>query len=106
MSELTAALLTLTGLWLLCRCARSILLTPLRPGQELRLTVRIDASGKAARLAETVEHLCFLRCAGALPAEIVIADEGMNEEARLAAARLAESTNGVRLWTREKNRNS
>lgn len=106
MSEFVPALLTLLGLGIICRSARKALLTPLHPGEDLRLSLRVSAKGEAEKLAETVDALCFLRSAGALPAEIVIVDEGMNGEARRAAARLAVGTNGVRLWTREKNRNS
>lgn len=106
MSELIPALLTLLGLGLICRSARKALLTPLHPGADLHISVHLGAGGDAEKLTETLDALCFLRSAGALPAEIVIVDEGMNEEARRAAARLADGTNGVRLWTREKKGNS
>ena len=98
--------LTLLGVWLLCRGARCALLTPLRLGGHIRLSVLLRVDGEAPELKEAVDTLAFLRWKGVLPGEIVLRDDGMDERTRLQAEKLAGEVRGVKLWKRETSSNS
>ena len=104
--KLSAAALTQLGVWLLCRGARCALLTPLRLGGHIRLSVLLRVDGEAPELKEAVDTLAFLRWKGVLPGEIVLRDDGMDERTRLQAEKLAGEVRGVKLWKRETSSNS
>ena len=70
---------------------KGILLTPVKPGRNVRLRILITVSGAAPSLEQTVDALLWLRANGTLPAEICIADRGMDAETAEQAAALAKT---------------
>ena len=74
---------------LLVWAVRGLMLTPVRPGTNTRLTVRLDISGGDASLESAVSALEWLSANGTLPCGIEIGDLGM-DEATLAVAETLE----------------
>ena len=79
------AALVLLLIWAL----RGLMLTPVRPGSNTSLTVRLDISGAEPCLEGTVAALEWLEANGTLPCRIELRDLGMDENTRLLAEALA-----------------
>ena len=79
-----SALLALV-IWLL----RGHMLTPVRAGEDLRLTVVVEVSGSGEGLEAAVRAIAWLRENGTLPCEIEIRGSGLSEAARETAEALA-----------------
>ena len=77
-------------LFLLCWLLRGVLLTPVKPGKNVRLKLLLVASGPAQELEQTVDALLWLRANGTLPGEIIIADRSMDGETSEIIAALAK----------------
>ena len=75
-----SALLALV-IWLL----RGHMLTPVRAGEDLRLTVVVEVSGSGEGLEAAVRAIAWLRENGTLPCEIEIRGSGLSEAARETA---------------------
>lgn len=81
------ALLTFT--WYL----KSLLLRPLKPGNNIGIHISIRARGSAPELENTVRTLVWLSVNGTIPADIEIVDLGMDEDTLAAAYALAGDNN-------------
>lgn len=86
---------------ILCWYLRGVMLTPVRRGRNQDITMHIKVSGPAPELEETVDGLLWLLSDGVLPGRIILEDQGMDEETREIARRLAECNRKVALWTKE-----
>lgn len=86
------------GIWLL----RGVLLTPVVHGRNQRMTVEITVSGSSPELENTVNGLLWLAENGTLRADIVITNNGMDEDTRKAAGLLAKTNErvSVKEWGR------
>ena len=71
---------------LLVYLARAALLTPVHIGKNSKLEVCVTVSGPAPELENTVNGILWLIESGAISADITIADAGMDDETRQAAA--------------------
>ncbi len=80
------ALVIVLFFWLL----RGVMLTPVRAGRGVEISITISAAGEAPSLEETVDGVCWLVQNGTLPARLVLRDEGMTAEARARAELLAK----------------
>lgn len=72
-------------LWLL----RGVMLTPVRKGENQAITLVLRVTGRAKELEHTVDGLVWLIQNGTIPAELILLDDGMDEETRNAAELLA-----------------
>lgn len=77
--------------WLL----RGMLLMPLVKGKHTKITVVVKVQGFEPCLEQTISGLCWLGSNGTLPGNIVIVDDGMDEETRSVAQHLCRHQNGV-----------
>lgn len=77
--------------WLL----RGMLLMPLKKGKHTDLTVVVKVRDFEPNLEQTVTGLGWLESNGTLPANIVIMDDGMDEETLKVAQRLVRRHKGV-----------
>lgn len=77
--------------WLL----RGMLLMPLAKGKHTVITVVVKVNGFEPFLEQTVSGLSWLESNGILPGNVVIVDDGMDEETRTVAQRLATRRKGV-----------
>lgn len=77
--------------WLL----RGMLLMPLAKGKHTKITVVVKVNGFEPFLEQTVSGLGWLESNGAMPGNVVIVDDGMDEETRAVAQRLAARRKGV-----------
>jgi len=102
LTELTVSTLVsamiIAGLWLL----RGMILTPVAGGKNQNVTVELRVKGSSPELENTVSGLLWLSDNGTLRADIVIIDEGMDEETRQEAGLLAKTDERVsfREWGR------
>ena len=78
-------------IWLL----RGLLLMPLKIGKSTQLTVLVKVKGAELCLEQTVKGLNWLKSNGTLPGNIVIMDDGMDEETIKVSERLAANLHGV-----------
>lgn len=72
-------------IWLL----RGVMLMPVRKGENQSITLILRVTGKARELEHTVDGLAWLIQNGTIPAELILLDDGMDEETRSAAELLA-----------------
>jgi len=77
--------------WLL----RGMLLMPLTKGKHTKMTVVVKVQGREPCLEQTISGLNWLSSNGTLPANVVIVDDGMDEETRTVAEHLSRSQKGV-----------
>lgn len=84
-------------IWIL----RGMLLMPLKLGKNTRLMVLLQVKGVEPCLEQTVKGLDWLRSNGTLPGDIVIVDDGMDEETVDISQRLTNDLNGVRCWKKK-----
>ena len=77
-------------LLLLCWRLRGVLLTPVKPGKNVRLKLLLTVYGPAHDLEQTVDAILWLRANGTLPGEIFIADRSMDAETSELIAALAK----------------
>lgn len=96
-----AVFLIAAGAALLCWKLRGVLLTPVPRGRHLDLTLHLRVTGPAPELEATVDGLLWLLADGVLPGRIVLEDNGMDEDTRQIARRLARDNGKVTVWTRE-----
>lgn len=99
---LLAAVIAAAVLWL-CWKVRGVMLTPVRRGQNQTLRLVLHVSGASPELEETVDGLLWLIGDGVLPGTVELLDDGMDEETREIARRMARGQRNVTLWTRQTN---
>lgn len=99
---LLAAGIAAAVLWL-CWKVRGVMLTPVRRGQNQTLRLVLHVSGASPELEETVDGLLWLIGDGVLPGTVELLDDGMDEETREIARRMARGQRNVTLWTRQTN---
>ena len=102
--EMLTILLITAGILLLCYGVRGALLTPVRLGKNMTLTLCLRVRGNEPALENTVDGLLWLMSQGTLPGHLCIEDDGMDEETRAVADFLTKDTSEISLWTRENNR--
>ena len=90
LSMLVSALI-IVGIWLL----RGMLLTPVTYGEHQKMTVELRIDGSSPELENTVSSLIWLVDNGTLIANIMIIDDGMDEDTRLEAEILAKTNERV-----------
>ena len=97
---LLAAGIAAAILWL-CWKVRGVMLTPVCRGQNQTLRLVLHVSGASPELEETVDGLLWLIGDGVLPGTVELLDDGMDEETREIARRMARGQRNVTLWTKE-----
>ena len=65
---------------LLCWLLRGVLLTPVKPGKNVRIRILLTVYGPTHDLEQTVDAILWLRANGTLPGEILITDRSMDAE--------------------------
>ena len=80
-----AAAIVVLLFWML----RGAILLPIKPGGRQSITVVLRSSAEAAELENTVRGLNWLIRNGTLPADVIIEDAGLDENAK-ASAKLLE----------------
>lgn len=80
LSLVSAALIIFLVWW-----ARGAMLTPISLGKQSKLTITLIVHGYEPALEETLDGLVWLRDNGTLRGEIVLIDDGMDEETRQIA---------------------
>lgn len=99
---LLAALVAAAVLWL-CWKLRGVMLTPVHRGQNQTLHLVLRISGASPELEATVNGLLWLIGDGVLFGTVELRDDGMDEETREIAQRLASGSRNVTLWTKQTN---
>ena len=87
----------------LCWKLRGVMLTPVCRGKGQSLELILRVSGASPELEATVDGLLWLINDGVLFGRIVLLDDGMDEETREIARRMARGQRTVTLWTRQTN---
>ncbi len=75
---------------------KGLLLTPVRVGENMNISVRVEVSGAADTLEAALAALLWLRADGVLPCEIELLDLGMDAET-LSVAEAFERSGSVKL---------
>lgn len=75
---------------------KGLLLTPVRVGENMNISVRVEVSGEADTLEAALAALLWLRADGVLPCEIELLDLGMDAET-LSVAEAFERSGSVKL---------
>lgn len=83
--------------WLL----RGMLLMPLVQGKHTKITVVVRVRGAEPCLEQTLAGLQWLSANGTLPGNVVIVDDGMDEETCAVAQRLSGRRKGVCLQRKD-----
>ena len=86
------------ALMMLMWLVRGVMLTPVRMGENERLSVVITVTGAAPELENTVNALLWLSRNGTLRAQVLVRDAGMEQNTR-QAAELLERRGDVKLIT-------
>lgn len=76
---------------LLIWALRGLLLMPVRPGEGIEITVRLDVSGDAAALEGCVASLEWLRANGTLPCVLEVRAHGLSSSASSVLSALERS---------------
>ncbi len=96
-----AVFLISAGAVLLIWLLRGVLLTPVPRGRHQDVTIHLRVTGPSPELEATVDGLLWLLADGVLPGRIVLEDNGMDEDTRQIAQRLARDNGKVTVWTRD-----
>lgn len=75
---------------------KGLLLSPVRVGENMNISVRVEVSGAADTLEAALAALLWLRADGVLPCEIELLDLGMDAET-LSVAEAFERSGSVKL---------
>lgn len=89
MERMAFALAIAAALAVLIWLLRGVMLTPVRTGENQSITLVLRVTGNAKELEHTVDGLAWLIQNGTIPAELILLDDGMDEETRNAAELLA-----------------
>ena len=85
--KILLAVVLSAAVWLLCWLLRGVLMTPVKPGRNVRIRILLTVSGPSPALEQTVDALLWLRANGTLQGEILLEDHGMDADtAEIAAA--------------------
>lgn len=89
--EIIVAVAVAIAVFVLVWLLRGIVLTPVPAGKNMDIKVVVSVSGESPELEATVEALTWLKKNGTLPAEIIVRDEGMDDETAKTAYLMARS---------------
>ena len=103
MGKWILAFLIAAAVLFLCWKLRGVMLTPVCRGKGQSLEIVLRVSGASPELEETVDGLLWLIGDGVLPGTVELLDDGMDEETREIARRMARGQRNVTLWTKQTN---
>lgn len=95
MLKIAIAVLIAGALLLLLWLLRGVMLTPVKPGKNQKLTLILSVSGETEGLERTVDALLWLIGNGTLNARVLIADCDMDDESRYEAKLLSRDSAAV-----------
>lgn len=72
---------------------KSLLLRPLRTGDDIHVKISVHAAGSASELENVVKTLVWLSDNGTIPADIEIVNEGLDDRSEQVALALERDNN-------------
>lgn len=88
-------------IFVLIYTAKSKAFLPIRSGEDIKISAVVFARGSAECLQQVADGFAFLRSAGKTHMDVIIADSGLNREARKMAEILIKNREEIKLCRAE-----
>jgi len=89
------------GLMFIIWLVKNMMLTPVQPGRNTKISIVIKASGNCPELENVLESALWLIHSGAVEGKILLADAGLDHDSRYVAELLCHDTARIIITTPE-----